>query len=894
MMNYVRRSYFKNSKPQNLLPRMPIRRDKVLKKMMRNRGAIKYMYAPSGYGKSSVAYDYVDYNHNWQNVFWFNCQSACFKRDVETGELFDKMLECCETPNVVVFDDLIELRGKTKKEFTHIIGLLMDMDCDIVVTQNSICCMPTPLNFDTTFVFGVDLCISESEARAVKIYGTYEGFNFQYSTICQCPACLIFSKTGEEDLLLCPRSKNTSNLETAILFLVYTLKSDFMFTLERFIDKDKLYEEMPIIASKYPHIGYRPETDSFETINVKKSLIADTFKPLIEDIVDASKFDTAHELIDAIMDLMCELEDVEQAYEFVETFGDIEDIKSFATHEFSHMLKNCNFSLVYNILDKIERSRITDNLIVDFYKSCLFGYIRDKNRFQELMQNIRKHEDRGSCLYVPYRLMSYAYMFEEFSEEKLDELLQLMSDDAYQNSDLYKDASLQFDIDACLWLTRYLKASIKSPIESLEMLGEAVLDLNVGENIDEKIQKLTRRYNCDISGICLGYVFMCNNMLKQARLGESFEESFRDYFGEENAEYGIRLFEKITKLIVTLYDERAYIVNVPWQLVDALLRMEDLWGSYKDASECLDNISIIDVMFSVDSFSEEQAKLEKAIQNSIKRHLANGETHLKKGGSRCVLASNYDVACKNVEISIFNRPTLSIDGKEIQLSKFSTKKGRFILALLAIANYREVHRDELIKDLFPPDRSNNRCTLSNFYSIVSQLKNEFMKHGVDDCIIKNPLGYKINPDIVKTDYEAFDILVNDYMFNVGCTDSWEEPYSRLKDRFAYPAFDSLNGNVTIANYRMHSRDRLVDALLSATCRLIEQEDSFGALTLSRQALELDNKREDVYAALMRSQSLAEQRSQAIETFFQCKKYLSNELGVAPSKSLIDEYEKLIV
>lgn len=887
-MNYVRRSYFKNSRPQNLLPRIPVRREKLLKKMLRNKGAIKYIYAPSGYGKSSLVFDYIDFNHNWQNVFWFNCQSACFKRDVASDELFQLIMQVCDTPNVVVFDDLIDLKGKTKASFTKIVQELIDIDCDIVITQNSILYGAIPFNFDTTFIFGPDLCMSESDAMSAKMYGTYNGFNFENNSLCQCPPCLIFSKTGIEDLLLSPRSSLVSDLEISVLFLIYLFGYDFVDILKRFIDTDELLTVLPIIASKYPHIGIDEEITMFQTVPIDFSLLADVFKPAFENIVKASKFGSVSEFIDEVMDQMCDTDDIKEAFEFVLLFGEEADIKSFATREFASMLKNCEFTLSYKSLQKLENLSIDEDPLVDFYKCCLFAYVRDRDHFSQILSKFGKHEASQKCFYIPCKLMSYVYMFEEYTEDDLKDIIEIASDDAIKDSSYYDGVALQFDIDSCRWLSEFLLRAINDPFNSLKMIGEEILKLDVGNNIDEKSKSLNRYHRNDVAGICLAYAYICLNLINYTKRGQSFRDSFESYFGRENRESALWLFEKISRLFVVLYDEREFARNVPWQLMDALLRMEDVWSVFKDAPDYLDNISIIDVMCTVDSYKDSIEQLNNVISASEKRNIKANNSRQNRISVKKSAANN------KVEISIFNKSNLLINSQNIPLTMIANKKGRFMMALLAIGNFSEIHRDTLISDLFPNTRALSRTIMSNFYSIVSTLRKTFEEFGIDDCIIKNSLGYKLNHELVTTDYDGFDILVNDFLFNVGCTDSWEEPYSRLKESYPFPAFDSLTGNKAIDSFRMHSINRLVDSLLSATYRLLEQEDTFGALTLSRQAFELDDKREDVYVALMKAQTHAHQRSQAIETFFECKNFLSKELGIAPSKKLIDEYEKLIV
>lgn len=894
MMNYVRGSYFNNVKPQKLLPRIPIRRDRLLKKMLRNRSAIKYIYAPSGYGKSSSAFDYVDFNHNWQNVFWFNCQSGCFKRDIDSDTLLDQIFQVCDSPNVIVFDDLIELKGKLKSKFMDVVQELINIDCDVVITQNSTLYGAIALNHDTNYIFGYDLCVSENEAMSAKMYGSYDGFNFMDNSICQCPPCLIFSKTGLEDLILSPRSATTSDLEITVIFLIYVFKFNYISILERFIDRKELLDIIPIIVSKYPHIGIDNEMTLFQTVSIDYELLSDAFKPMLSVIVNGSKFGNLSNFIDEVTNQICEYRGVSLAYEFASLFGDNANIQKCITEKFSNILINCEYTLAYDSLQRIDNLVVTEDPLIGFYKCCLFAYTRESTYFFHTMSKFSISAPEQVCIYAPCKLMSYAYMFEELNKLDIENISEMIFNNSVTESKFYKSVSIQYDIESCRLLSKFLLIQCDNHYESLNMLEKMVSNIDIDGTININAKDCSAQRNSGLVGLFLAYIHICLNLLNLARRGQSYEGAFETYLGKENRETGMNIFEKISNKMVLIYDTMLSGNCVSWQLLDALLRMEDIWGAYNDSPECFDNSSFVDVSRAIDLNKDSIKKLEGII-------VVNNDTdktNKSKSTSEFPI-TKYRTLDKNlinskVEISIFSKNNIKINSQSFPLTTIGTKKGRYIIALLAIANFSEMHRDSLIEDLFPLKSIHKRSTLSNFYSLISSLKKSLAEYGADNCIIKNSLGYKLNSQIVSTDYDAFDLLVNDFMFNVGCTDSWEEPYSRLKDKFSVSAFECLIGNKAIDSYRIYSTNRLVDALLSATSRLLEQADTFGALTLSRQAYELDDKREDVYVSLIRAQSFAHQRSQAIETFFECKNFLSKELGIAPSKKLIDEYEKLIL
>ncbi|MDR0350272.1 MAG: bacterial transcriptional activator domain-containing protein, partial [Coriobacteriales bacterium] len=56
----------------------------------------------------------------------------------------------------------------------------------------------------------------------------------------------------------------------------------------------------------------------------------------------------------------------------------------------------------------------------------------------------------------------------------------------------------------------------------------------------------------------------------------------------------------------------------------------------------------------------------------------------------------------------------------------------------------------------------------------------------------------------------------------------------------------------------------------------------------------DPSREDVYRVLMAVQDKAGQRTSALKTYFDCKRFLSEELGILPSQKTTALYQELIL
>ena len=118
-------------------------------------------------------------------------------------------------------------------------------------------------------------------------------------------------------------------------------------------------------------------------------------------------------------------------------------------------------------------------------------------------------------------------------------------------------------------------------------------------------------------------------------------------------------------------------------------------------------------------------------------------------------------------------------------------------------------------------------------------------------------------------------------------------YAEIDDAFADDLMPSEEDNEIIVQARADCRVQLVDALVAAAERLVAADDAQEGLWFARAALKRDRTREDAYLALMRAQIAAGQRTAALETYFSCRRFLTNELGIDPSLAIVELYHSII-
>jgi DNA-binding SARP family transcriptional activator len=217
--------------------------------------------------------------------------------------------------------------------------------------------------------------------------------------------------------------------------------------------------------------------------------------------------------------------------------------------------------------------------------------------------------------------------------------------------------------------------------------------------------------------------------------------------------------------------------------------------------------------------------------------------------------------------------------------------------MLAIRRGQDVPRDQLFEYLWPEmdaERAKN-----NLYVVWSTMKAALVGEadkGAPCPYIESVGGMcRTVRDAVRTDVDEFETL----LAVAREAEASEQPstalraYERIADLYRG---DLLPGDVYddwFATLRDHYRSSFVDAMLRATALLTNADDPGSALIYVRKAIQCDPYREDLFQAALRCQIAAGQRSSAIDTYFQCRDNLAEELGLDPSVETRALYDQIL-
>ncbi|MFR9169476.1 MAG: AfsR/SARP family transcriptional regulator, partial [Gordonibacter urolithinfaciens] len=243
-------------------------------------------------------------------------------------------------------------------------------------------------------------------------------------------------------------------------------------------------------------------------------------------------------------------------------------------------------------------------------------------------------------------------------------------------------------------------------------------------------------------------------------------------------------------------------------------------------------------------------------------------------------------------VNLFGGLDVRIGDTPVDPGRFRRQKVKTLLALLVLNRGREFPRDRLVGIMWPESEVDS--ARKNFYSVWSHLRRALSgPSGACPYLVRQQNGCRLDERLIVTDVARFDAVCRMLLFGQPGADGWAQLYAEIDEAFADDLMPSEQDNEFVMQARKDRRMQLVDALVAAAERLVAADDAQEGLWFARAALRRDRTREDAYTALMRAQIAAGQRTAALETYFECRRFLTTELGIDPSLATMELYRSII-
>jgi DNA-binding SARP family transcriptional activator len=247
-------------------------------------------------------------------------------------------------------------------------------------------------------------------------------------------------------------------------------------------------------------------------------------------------------------------------------------------------------------------------------------------------------------------------------------------------------------------------------------------------------------------------------------------------------------------------------------------------------------------------------------------------------------------------VRLFGGLDVSVGGKRLADTEWRKRKARLLFAMLAVRRGQEVTRDQLQEYLWPDmDETRSR---NNLYVTWNSMKSVLME-GVTrgECpYVSNAGGRcRIVPENVRTDVEEFESSLVAARVAEASRDRDQAiaAYARAADVYRGELLPGDVYDEWFAATRDHYRGEYCDAMRRLCEMLVQAGDPGAGAAFARRGLAADPFREDLYQSALKAQIADGQRSAAVDTYFQCRSRLADELGLDPSPETQALYEQVL-
>lgn len=889
MPTYIESSNCKGLRPTGIIGARHNMRPEIVGRLIKDRHVARYIIAPKGYGRSSIAFEYAQLVFAFKNVFWLRCSSPCFIRDLDGRKIKDEIQNCDPSFKLVVFDDVPVMDQERSRSFNELVDELLAAECEVIAISTPAADSFSSLQLDKILLKGSDLLLSTEEIDLECLRGNLpNSANERYPASLSAPSQIwgkkesfnIVSGMAAEDLPL--------EIKQA-MFSILVLGKGKIEDLSPIFFDHQAEEVLEYLSLRYPILGIDLADSEFDAADIP----IDTLKRSFHQMMDITAQDRSNPMVTLIGYLartLVESESCVRAIELVTSLLNVDEASVWLT-EYGFLLLAKGY--VFNVWKSSEAySRALSDapgelLFLRAFGRWLFGEGSAALRICRALMD-KGNTLSGSNLHVS---LSMLLMEAELSEQINDATVKTLKAELKKAEELHLSGSqLQNGVDQGVWPNWKTIGKIalrtlsnETGFSECDQRIQAIMDKNIkdqdvadieGADVDrDRSEEGSRIATVLFTIMLMSTLFKCKNDL-------TYEE--RDSYLQSMC----ALHSAIPK--TETHDMGFLRGAAASSLLDAVMSMgaEYTVGDRRSLIE--------DARYYQKTLNSEKSKyfvfLEKNQQERDRFSLTNTDSEisltLKRSSQERIRAT-----IPTLFITLFGGFSAKSKDEGYQLRRITRAKSKKALALLAISKGNEVNKEQIGKLLWP--ESDRIVANRNFYVVWADLKKNLSVNGSCPYLIKSHVGYKLDMRHVSIDLDDFDDLCRRLLFGKDDMSEWEVLYEKATGNFSGEILPEFVADRDFKDIRDRCSMQLVDGLVAASMRMLNAGENRGAVWFAREALRHDDLREDVYKTLIRSYIATEQRAAALDAYFQCRNRLRDELGIDPSPSIVELYRSII-
>ena len=859
MSEFLLRSACRGRRPLQGSSSRHVPRPALIARLLRERHVARFIVAPDGYGKTQLALEYADTVFSFEHVFWVDGASPCFLRDVDEGCVARVLLAAEREPFLVVFEDLPPLDPARAEGLSHEMDALLDRDCEVLAT-----CVPSCDAFerhrDRIKLSASDLLLSDEELDALRLP----------SARAAKPAAQVPAASRAAGLVWGPEDGSAPRvfLEAALseelpgdlllaIFVMLALGEGELSELSAFGPCDA--DQAALLAERCPHLGIDLQGGRFKTAPFSVDELAAGFAEKLELAVARSLQGGRDAFVLALADALASRRAFGRACDLVRLLAGRPARAEWLADRGGELVEGLCLlpaSELYRSLVGEKAGRIFRLAADEALRRALLGDDQGACSCAERVCGSEAAPLRDRALSALVLARAGDVPARRRAEELLGELAAAGEGVLARG----EPASGDGDDGALEWICalRVQEALLRSP-------GKAA-----------RVWSVWRQRGAQGPGLA----FSASWLLQAAVLEDAA------------ASRGAAALERMGGQLRELVCEAQGDMGLSWALAGVAYEKACESGRW--------NLGGLDAAASVEArrleaalYSQREACERLERDRADERRLFSA-THpdLVQSPLRSRASEAPVQVAPLLTVNLFGGLEVFVGDEPVPASRFRRRKTQTLLALLTLNRGHELQRSQLAEQLWPdsdPDKARN-----NFYGVWSELRRA-LTTPAGDCpyLIRRQQGVRLDPKLLRSDVQEMDEVCRALLFEKPGYGGWAQVYEKVDRKFSEELVPGEDDNEAIAGIRIDYRNRLVDALLAASRRLVAAGDVQEGLWFARAALARDRTREDAYDALMRAQVASGQRAAALDTYFSCRRFLAEELGIDPAVETVELYRDII-
>lgn len=840
---------------------------------MRERSVARFLVAPDGFGKSEVALEYADVIFSFKNTFWFDARSPCFLRDLDRGSFADAIAGRDPLVKLVVFDGVPRLDPDRADALSSVIDDLLARGSEVVVTMPPSCDAFASRQSDRIRVSARDMMLSDAEVDRCRTGN--ECARLPASAVGSAERVPVIAWGGDSGGARFLEGIVGEDLPVealAVIFEMLIAVSGSVAEIEPGALASIIAErDSDGFATNYPYLGIDADAERFEAPEMPIELVVRAFSSHLPSIARELSFGGVDDLAMRLATKLTARGRAERACDLVRcaaSRGARERWLAAVDYDLAEQGCLAGACRLYASM-RSNRSAAAGMLRVgEAWRRAVLG---DEAAAAELSVRAAvapssSSEARALAATVAFGVSAPG--------ERAGIVAALSSAVGCAGKDVeswvLSAPAHRRDVDRSLWWS----------------LGVVALGSERGWACAARAWAALNDAGAPERALAASGAFVLYRVARSGAMANAPGDARCPDEAEE-----ADLLDGIARHIVAFVNREAGEGRAS---LLAMLCAQALEGA-RDAAPIAQDAQIGSFAMRAvrrmqELVSEQRAEHERSCGDRDEERARSERGSQTRTSRRSARASTDEPPV--LRMRLFGGLSVTIDGKRADSPLLKRKKVKTLLAVLALNAGREVSRDAIIRALWP--ESDGEAGRKNLYTLWGLARQALsLPDGTCPYLVRMQNGYKLDDRSFESDARRVDELTRALLFGHADIRTWADVLSELGRLCTDDLLPCETEVGVIVRRRSEYRMRIVDALVAASRRLVDEGDSQTALWFAREAYQRDREREDVYAALMRAQIAAGQRTSALETFFACRRFLADGLGIDPSAEIVALYRSII-